>query len=305
MKNKLKIYLILLIYALCLAYLWGECFISFNANIISSGIALFLTFISCYFIQKEFDFKLNVWQKLFFSLLILCYSLLFINDDWLLFLSSPILLGLLFVNFNLFVFRDLNKFRNWVLFVLLMVFYLNGNYFKLWKNERWEIKDEKSIIIDGSENQIQEKKQKAPDAAIDISSFSFLDLKSDTVNIETDKHYVFIGTWNEDCAPCKKAIKELTPMLDSLENVETYFVYINHKFDKNVFISSTQKVEKLSNQNVIADYNLDFYKSTNMVAYPTFLIIDNRKSKIDYMVVGYGKGIKKEMVGKLKESNKK
>lgn len=303
MKDKLKIYFILLIYSICLIILWGECFLSFNANHISSGTALALTFLSCYFIQKEFSFNLNIWQKLFFTSLIFGYSLLFIDGDLRLFIFSPLMLGLAFIVLNLFVFKNLNKFRNWILFVLLMVFYLNGNYFKSWKTERWGIVDEKSIIINDSTNQIPKKKQEAPDTAIDISTFSFLDLKSDTVNIKTHKPYIFIGTWNESCPPCKKAIKELAPMLDSMKNIETYFVYINHKFDKNVFISSTQQVEKLSNQNVIADYNQEFYKSLNMVAYPTFLIIDNEKSKIDYMVVGYGKGIQKEMVRKLNALN--
>ncbi|MFA7688365.1 MAG: hypothetical protein WCY25_10920 [Moheibacter sp.] len=304
MKNKLKILLILLIYALCFIILWGECFLSYNANYISSGIALAVTFLSCYFIQKEFGFNLSIWQKLFFLSLLLGYSLLFIDGDLRLFIFSPLMLGLIFIVMNLFVFKDLSKFRNWILFVLLMTFYLNGNYFKGWKNERWGIVDEKSIIIDDSNKQTQEKRQESPDVIIDISSFSFLDLKSDTVNIKTDKHYIFIGTWNEDCAPCKKAIRELTPMLNTVKNVESYFVYETHKFDKNVFISAAGDGEYLKNQKVIADYNQEFFKSTKMVAYPTFLIIDNKEGKIIYMAVGYGKAGKSRLIKKLTEISK-
>lgn len=300
MKNKLKILLILLIYALCFIILWGECFLSYNANYISSGIALAVTFLSCYFIQKEFGFNLSIWQKLFFLSLLLGYSLLFIDGDLRLFIFSPLMLGLIFIVMNLFVFKDLSKFRNWILFVLLMTFYLNGNYFKGWKNERWGIVDEKSIIIDDSNKQTQEKRQESPDVIIDISSFSFLDLKSDTVNIKTDKHYIFIGTWNEDCAPCKKAIRELTPMLNTVKNVESYFVYENHKFDMNTFISSTKKETGLVNQNVLADYGQAFYNSLKMSAYPTFLIIENQEGKIIYMSIGYNETRKNMLIEKLK-----
>jgi len=114
-------------------------------------------------------------------------------------------------------------------------------------------------------------------------------LKLDTRNIRSEKPYIFIETWNEKCPPCKLAIKELTPMLDTMKNrVDSYFIYENHKFDKSIFVSSAKKEKGLSNQNVLADHNQEFYKSMKMIAYPTFLIIDNREGKIIYMTVGYG-----------------
>lgn len=303
MQNVKKI-LINCIYSFCLVILWGICFISYpEANQVTCGIGLVLTFISSYFIQRESDFKLKLVEKLILLIFPTFYYLFFIFND-INYLISPLLIGLILLIFNLFIFKDLKNFRNNIFFVLITISYTTF-LFNRWQYVNSGESDSRSIIIDGSENKTQEKKQEIPHTTIDISSFSFLDLKLDTVKIETDKPYIFIGTWNEDCAPCKKAIKELTPMLDSLENVETYFLYINHKFDKNVFISSTQKVEKLSDQNVLADYSLEFYESTKMIAYPTFLIIDNENSKIDYMVVGYGNGIKKQMVGKLREANEK
>lgn len=289
MKAKLKTYLILFIYANCFAYLWGECFRGYDSNQITCGIGLVLTFVSAHFIQKQFDFKLDIWQKLFLILLMLGYSSIFLRADGLrLFLFSPHFLGILFLIFNFFVFRDLRKFHNNIFFVLLTITYTNS-YFSGYHSYYWGPLNERSIIIDGSEDKTSEKKQEAPDDSIDISSFSFLDLKLDTRNIRSEKPYIFIETWNEKCPPCKLAIKELTPMLDTMKNrVDSYFIYENHKFDKSIFVSSAKKEKGLSNQNVLADHNQEFYKSMKMIAYPTFLIIDNREGKIIYMTVGYG-----------------
>lgn len=307
MKEKLKTYFILLAYAFCFVQIWGICFISSqSANELTCGFALAFSFVSSYFIQKDFDFKLDIWQKLFFILLMMGYSSNFINGDWILFLFSPLFLGVLFIVLNFFVFKDLRKFRNCIFFVTIIITYLGWNYFPVWQKERLGYVDEKSIIINDSEEKTIEKRQEAPDDYIDISSFSFLDLNLDTVNIRSDKPYIFIETWNEKCPPCKRAIKELTPILDTMKNkMDSYFIYENHKFDKNVFVSSTKKVKGLFNQKVLADPNQEFYKSMNMVAYPTFLIIDNKKGEIIYMSVGFGgSGGKKKLIGKLREISK-
>ncbi|MGB3454316.1 MAG: hypothetical protein WBA59_10870 [Moheibacter sp.] len=306
MKSKLKTYFILFIYALCLAYLWGECFRTYESNQITCGIGLVLTFVSAYFIQKQFDFKLDLWQKLFFILLMFGYSSIFLKADGVrLFLFSPQFLAILFLIFNFFVFKDLRKFYNNIFFVLLTITYTNS-YFSGYHSYYWEPLNERSIIIDSSENKTIEKKQTVPDEVIDISSFSFLDLKSDTVNIQSDKPYIFIQTWNEKCPPCKLAIKELTPMLDTIKNqVDSYFIYENLKFDKNVFVKSAKKKDGLSNQKVLADFSQEFYNSMKMHSYPVFFIIDNKEGKIIYMTVGYGgKASKKKWIEKLKEISK-
>src|SRR5690606_5508102 len=207
---------------------------------------------------------------------------------------SPYFLVLLFLIFNFFVFKDLRKFYNNIFFVLLTITYMKNNYFTDYRSQTWGTVDERSIIIDGSENKTADKKMEVPDESIDISTFSFLNLKSDTVNIQSDKPYTFIQTWNEKCPPCKLAIKELTPMLDTIQNIESYFIYENLKFDKNVFVNSAQKEDGLSNQMVLADYNLSFFNSMKMNSYPVFFIIDNQEDKIIYMTVGYGGKVSRE-----------
>lgn len=295
MKTKLKTYLILFIYALCLVYLWGECFRGYDTNQITCGIGLVLTFVSTFFIQKQFDFKLDIWQKLFFITLMIGDILISTRgDDFRTFLFSPYFLVLLFLIFNFFVFKDLRKFYNNIFFVLLTITYMKNNYFTGYRSQTWGTVDERSIIIDGSENKTADKKMEVPDESIDISTFSFLNLKSDTVNIQSDKPYTFIQTWNEKCPPCKLAIKELTPMLDTIQNIESYFIYENLKFDKNVFVNSAQKEDGLSNQMVLADYNLSFFNSMKMNSYPVFFIIDNQEDKIIYMTVGYGGKVSRE-----------
>src|SRR5690606_9469331 len=188
MKTKLKTYLILFIYALCLVYLWGECFRGYDTNQITCGIGLVLTFVSTFFIQKQFDFKLDIWQKLFFITLMIGDILISTRgDDFRTFLFSPYFLVLLFLIFNFFVFKDLRKFYNNIFFVLLTITYMKNNYFTDYRSQTWGTVDERSIIIDGSENKTADKKMEVPDESIDISTFSFLNLKSDTVNIQSDK----------------------------------------------------------------------------------------------------------------------
>lgn len=305
MIKNVKNYFILFIYALCLALLWGTCFRGYETSKLTCGIGLVLTYVSTYFIQREFEFKLDVRYKLFFLALMAAYSSIFIKSDGIrVFLFSPQLLGLLFIGFNFFVFIDLRKFYNNIFFVLLTIIYTN-EYFMGYHSYYWGELDEKRIIIDGLKDKNEERRQEIPDDAIDISTFLFMDLNSDTVTIQTKKPYVFIETWNETCYPCKKAIKELVPILDTMNNVESYFIYENKKFDKSVFISSTKKIKNLSNQYVLADFNQDFFKSSKMVAYPTFMIIDIQKRKIIYMSVGYG-GVdaRQKWVEKLREISK-
>lgn len=305
MKKEIKTYLILLIYAICLSYLWGECFRGFETSTVTCGIGFTLTFISTFFIQKQFNFKLNIWHKLFFISLMIAYSLIFlIGEDFRSIIFSPYFLLNLFLIFSFFVFIDLRKFHNNIFFVLLTITYTN-NYFSNYKSFFWGNENERNIIIDGSETS-NTTRQIAPKDLIDISTFLFLDLNSDTIKIKPNKPFLFIETWNETCYPCKRAIRELTPMLDTIDNIESFFIYENKKFNKDIFISSSKKVKELTNQNVLADYNQHFYKSMNMVAYPTFLIIDNNIGKIEYMSIGYGGKITEEKwKNKLIEISKK
>lgn len=180
------------------------------------------------------------------------------------------------------------------------------SYFSGYHSYYWGAVNESSIIIDDSGNNSQEKRQEVPTDLIDLSSFSFLDIKSDTVIIHSEKPFIFIETWNENCYPCKIAIKELIPVLDSMNNkIESYFIYENKKFDRNVFVQSTMNIKELSSQNVLADYNQEFFTSMKMTAYPTFFMIDNEKGKIIYMSIGYGGKSSREMwIKKLKEISK-
>ena len=283
------------------------CFVSYpESNKITCGIALVLTFISSYFIQKENHFKLKFVEKLILLLFPSSYYIFFAIND-INYLISPLLIGLIFLVFNLFVFKDLRIFRNNIFFVLITISYTTV-FFTRWQYVNSGESERRSIIINEFNNQTQkeEKKQEAPDTSINISSFSFLNLKLDTVQIKTDKPFVFIETWNETCYPCKKAIRDLTPILDTMQNIESYFIYESNKFDKNVFISSTQKEKELSNQNILADYKQEFFQSMRMNAYPVFLIIDIREEKIIFMKTGYGGKASKDMWDKkLEEIAKK
>lgn len=301
-KNLKDTLFLVLVYPICLAILWGECFRSFHSNWVSCGIGFLLTFISAYFLQKERDFKIDWWKKLIIILIMAAYSSVFLFSDGLrVFLVSPFFWGLLFLIFNFFVFKELRKVQNNIFFVLITVLYTNS-YFKPYYNFKNETEPlEKSVIIDETVDSTV-KKQDIPDREIDISSFNFLNTDSKTVSIVTEQPYIFIETWNQDCYPCKVAIKELTPMLDSMRNrIDSYFIYEDKKYDHQTFVKSTKKIKEFSNFNVLADSKFEFFNSMKMNSYPTFLIIDTEQQEIKYMAVGYSRMQKRYLIEKLKE----
>lgn len=305
-RQLIKNNIIFLIFPISLILLWDTCFVNKNANQITCAIGLVLTFVSSFLLQKERRFNNLRWQKLFVVLIMVGATSVFIRKDGLLiYLYSPLFIGVLFLIFNFFVFKDLRKFHNNIFFVLITLIFVN-DYFLPWHSFRNKTDTKEiSLIIDESEDQNEAiqliKKQNKPSEAIDLSSFSFMNLNKDTVNINSTKPYTFIETWNETCFPCKRAINELTPLLDSLSGrVDSYFIYINNRFETEKFITSTKKVKDLKNQNVIADYNQEFYNSLFMYSYPVFIIINNEEERIVYYEVGYNKPIKERLIEKLK-----
>ena len=293
MKTKSK-YLHLLIYSFCFLILWNVAFQSFpESNAVTCGIGLTLTLLSSFFIQKEYGFKMSLAEKAVLLTFPFLYLILLLTKDKA-FLINPFFIAFILLIFNLFIFKDLRSFKNNIFFVLL-IFYYSLIFYDRWNDTNRKSDPEKSVIIDESENSTLEKRQEIPEKSIDFSSFSFMNLESDTVNIQPDKGYTFIITWNESCGPCKKAIKEFAPTLDTMNNyLDSYFIYENNKFNKDVFISSTKKLKGLNAKNTFADYDLSFYKSLKMGLYPVFIIIDNSIDEIEFMYLGYKRDLIQE-----------
>jgi hypothetical protein len=112
-----------------LILLWDTCFVNINANQITCAIGLILTFVSSFLLQKERGFNNLKWQKLFVILIMLGTTSVFIwKDGFLIYLYSPLFIGVLFLIFNFFVFRNLRKLQNNIFFVLITLIFVN-DYF--------------------------------------------------------------------------------------------------------------------------------------------------------------------------------
>lgn len=305
MSQNLKTYLLLFFYALCFAQIWSVCYLEpYFSNDYTCAFGMLFSFVGTYWIQRDFKFQLKLWQKLFFLGLLGLYCTSRIQGDWHLFLFGPYFLSFVFVGFNLFLFKDLSKFRNLILVLVLILTYSAYGYFDGWFKESTGWIDERSILIGGelNEDKSTEKKYEVPDSHLDLSQFTFENSQKQMEKIKTDKPYVFIATWNEDCRPCKRAIRELSPMLDTLQNLETYFVYVSPKnYDFSTFQSSMKEFEQFRNKKVLADHELSLFSATKMQAYPTFLLVNQSTSTIEFMTVGYSPSKKSLFEEKLIE----
>lgn len=284
------------IYSASLVLLWGICFRAFEATQLTCGIGLILTFVSSYFLQRQYD--LSILNKLAVLILPLAYSLVFfIKDDYPFFLT-PFFVGLIFLVFNLFVFNDLRKLTHNIFFVLLTmatVQYL----FPAYKTKVWNLNDQESVLIN---KEIKNQPNKAPVLSenFEIENFSFLNSDGKKAKIVSEKPFLFIQTVEDNCAPCKKAVIELSPILDTMNTkVESFYLYHANNFKNEKFQKFLDSNKNLDGKNVLADEKSEFFDNLNISADPTFLIIDNQSAEILFMAVGFGKKEKEAVLEKL------
>jgi thioredoxin-related protein len=306
MKKKI----VLLLFGLLLISIWSACFLNAGmADDKTAFMGLVFTPLSAYFLQREYDFKLSVWDKwavailpvlyvfaLYFTLFDLNYFKMhtysfpaFYQLFFYLHIINPVTIAFLVLLLALSWLKDLTNPRNIFIFGFIAVFY--SYYFMFEWKSKWFWGSQVNFDTEvNSAADVQKQRDSTFNTNVNLTSFSFINSSLDTVNlVDNSGKYVLLETWAETCPPCLKAIKELPDFYKSMENkMSVYYVYEHRKasvrrnFDK---IFGFREIEDKSK--MLIDIEQELYLTLNMDGYPYFLLFDP-KGDLVYHIRGYG-----------------
>ncbi len=311
MKKKIA----LLAYGFVLISIWSICFVASSmADTNTAVMGLAFTFLSVYFLQKEYDFKLSIsdkWAVMAFPILYLgsVYTILYDNGyfnmltlnfvAWyqLLFylhIINPLTIASIVLLLGLTKLKDLRNPRNLFIFASITIFYAYFFMFT-WKSS-W-LSGRRISFDTEIPTKSEGKKLDTLGLNYDVNlfDFSFINPNLDTVTLlDASGKYILLETWAETCPPCIKAMNELPGFYRSVDDkVSVYYLYENRKesvrnnFDK---IFSFKEIKDKSN--ILIDIDQELYRALNMKGYPYFLIFDS-SGKLVHHIRGYGD---KEMI---------
>lgn len=306
MKKKLA----LLAYGFVLISIWSICFLSYGmVNEKTAFMGLVFTPLSVYFLQREYDFTLSLWDKrtiailpalyvfaLYYTLYDLNYFKMQLNNFpafyqlfFYLHIINPITISFLVLLLAMSWLKDLTNPRNIFIFGFIAVFY---SYFFMfeWKS-KWFMGRQVNFDTEiNSTADVQKLRDTSLNANVNLANFSFINSSLDTVNlVDHSGKYILLETWAETCPPCLKAIKEMPDFYASMKDkMSVYYVYEHRKasvrrnFDK---IFGFKEIEDKSK--MLIDIEQELYFALNMEGYPYFLLFDST-GKLVYHLRGYG-----------------
>lgn len=296
--DKIKKPLLFLFYSFSVALILRFSAFSYEGiNKYNCFIGLVIVVIGSYWVQKENNFSLSIFDKLIYiSMPILFFERSWFDEDIIYNFTNPYIVGVGIIILNFSFLKDLKKYKN-SLFFFTFIFLYSFLYFENWQYYRFGDWRDKSVLLS------LDKPNDTIKVDLKLTDYNFINTKLDTIKISKIKPYTFIITWDEYCAICKPAFKGLIPILEKYENVEKYYIYNFKKYNSKSYIDSYNKQNILHNKNVIADYNYFFTQRIGVFANPTILILNNRTNKIIYLAVGYSdynKKILTQTLNKLK-----
>lgn len=263
--------------------LWGICFLDIEADKFTCIIGLTLTIVSIYILEREFSI-INTKQKLllltFPILYLIVFIILNISKDLTLLIFNPINVGLILMLIALF-FRMQNK--KLILHLLLYSIIIIGysyTYYPRFRNESPEsttTKSEKSL------NNFK------------IQDCFFYNSEGDKINISNSTKTKMVITWNEDCAPCKKAIKELAPEIDKL-HFDLILVYV--PFKNSIYNPKDLDSFRIDSKVFLfEDRDFEIQTKLNISSVPFIQILKNNKT--NYTTIGYKSSKKSEILNAI------
>ncbi|MDX2136319.1 MAG: TlpA disulfide reductase family protein [Saprospiraceae bacterium] len=307
MKRKIS----LLAYGLMLVLIWGICFLgSGMSDPYTAAMGLSFTFISIYFLQKKYDFKLTYGDKVavvLFPLLyvILVYYTLITHDRFspkktnyyqLLFylhLINPLNVAFVGLLLGLTKLKDLSKPVNIFIFSYIVLFYayfFHTPWMGFWAGTR--VKNFNTELFQDADAKNADGLVVTDD--LSLTRFLFINPELDTINLVSHSgKYILLETWSENCPPCIRAMQELPEFYQSIQDkVDVYYVYENNaprvrrKFDAIFSFKGVQDKSK-----ILIDINQDFYNTLEMQGFPYFLLFD-AEGRLVYHKRGYeGKNV--------------
>jgi thioredoxin-related protein len=302
--------ILLLLYGFILAAIWGACFLDSQlADNVSAAMGLAFTFLSVYFLQRQYKFNLSVADKgtvvsIPLVFLIMLYTNL-IDYGFFRFkmydfsaiyqivfylqLINPAFIAFIMLVLGLTWLKDLRNPANVFVFTSITLFY--AYFFMLEWKLRWHSGQRISFDTEAPASD-KVKTAEAPDLnnTINLADFSFINPALDTVSlIDGSGKYILLETWAETCAPCRKAMHEMPPFYRTVaDKLSVFYVYENRKasvrgrFEK---IFSFKEIEDPSR--IVIDIDQELYHALNMQGYPYFLLFD-AKGNLIHHIRGYG-----------------
>lgn len=297
--------LFLIFYSFFLVSIWSACYvISGLPNSYTAAFGMSFTFLSIYFLQDKYDFKLNVFDKILILAfpilyLIMIYITVYSNNTlpkfslniaslyqnlFYIHLVNPILISLIILVLGMTKMKDLRKPVNIFILTYITIFYayfLNPSWLNYWLGAQ-----RSNFDTEASKNQ---DSNETLDQNINLSNFSFINNEEDTIGLLNSKSkYILIETWSENCFPCIKAMAEMPMFYETIkQDVDVFYLYehnkssVRDKFDK---IFSFKNIDDKSK--ILIDINQDLYNSLRMQGFPYFLLF-NSKGQLIYYFRGY------------------
>jgi len=317
MKKKLT----LLAYSFVLITIWSICFLMAGmVDSYTAAMGLSFTFLSSYFLQREYDFDLSLSDKwlilalptlFLFALYINLYDVGYLRLRRLDFgslyvvffyrhITNPVVIAFVVLLLGVTKLRDLRNPRNVFVFASITVFYAYFFMFT-WKSN-WFVTKPISFDTGMTLSAPPNEKSAAINYDIDLSDYSFINANRDTVNLLDDSgKYILLETWSEGCPPCIRAMEELSGFYQSIKDrVSVYYVYENRKastrrnFDK---IFSFNAINDKSR--ILIDIDQELYHAANMQGYPYFLIFSPNGKLVQHI---HGYGDKEIVIDKISKS---
>ncbi len=265
-----RYYIICIIVSLALIPLWGLGLL--GANTASRVVAFFtfvLTIIVLLLIARKFDLKNTGKAILLFGPSIYLLFTLFIIDKSLL-LTFPIIWIYLLSIFVL-------QFKNRILPTLIFSAILSVVYcFKIFPEDHLTSNTNKKELITPLEKLNKN---------YSLKDFMVVNKNYDTLLIDSKKP-VIIETWNETCAPCIKAINELSQEKELNDKVTHIYLYQsrNNKSLKHNEIFNFSLINE--KENIFIDPDNSIFLQLNLTSYPTFLFF-NFDGDLKYSINGF------------------
>ena len=256
-------------------------------------VSLIYSFYSAQIFRNKFgsNVRLLFLGPLLYALL----SIYFLEIPLLFKLVNPIVLNFLFFTLG-YKYPNQRSFE--FSFLLIFSLFFISHYLEPLLSE---LRNEKNAFLQA----LTKKELKSEN--VNLDSFSFINLKKDTIKLSKTHKYIVLETWNESCKPCFEAIKHLKGFFESSkDSVKHYYLYIPSR-NKINFEKLNQFKQIADKDKIIIDIDKKLFNKLDMSFFPVFLVFDQEGDLRDYLNgfdPKYTKEVEKEFKYSLHYINK-
>jgi hypothetical protein len=297
--EKFRDFIIYGIYTLTIIPIWGLLFlIPESPGNFGAFFGLIYTFYSSILIENHVERETTILKFLkIIGPLFYFFSSIFLLKINLLFLINPILISFLVFCLS-YIVRNVIKIPSVNFFILSFFIIYSFVLFPMWEN----FMDQKARLMD-QKNEIDLSIGDKQDV-VNLNKFMFINQNYDTFNLINNLNnnkYIIIETWNENCPPCLRAIKDLEKFYLEIQNyADNYYLYkANKNFDVShyKFVFTYPKIH--DHTKIIIDNLNNFHEKLNLNSVPYFFIF-NKEGKLVFKFEGYSSMISNNLKNSMR-----